>query len=370
MRLVSLLPSATEIVYALGLGEDLVGVTFECDEPPAARAEKTVVVGGRDTSGMTPGEIDAYVRTQMASGADLYTLHAEALAGLDPELILTQDLCRVCALPSGHVEDALDHLGCQADVLSLDPHSLDEVLDSILAVGQRTGVPDRAARLVGQLRARLTRIAGAVAGRPAPRVAVVEWVDPPFTAGHWVPDLVSAAGGQPVAAHPRARSVETTWADIAAAAPDLVVVAPCGYHLAGAIAQARSVVQNLPGTAVWAIDADGIVVRPGPRLVDGVEAIAAILHPDAVPAAPPGMVPRVPPATEHSAADDNIDIAEAEAIRARPGPRIPQDVIEEMMDADDPAHDAMAAALDARNGEDLPPEAVRALWETIRPHGR
>ena len=287
MRLVSLLPSATEIVYALGLGEELVGVTFECDEPAAARAEKAVVVAGRDTSGMTPGEIDDYVRTQLAAGRDLYTLHAEALAALAPDLILTQDLCRVCALPSGHVEEALDYLGCQAEVLSLDPHSLDEVLDSILAVGQRTGVQDRAAHLVGELRARLTRTAARVAGLRPPRVAVVEWVDPPFTAGHWIPDLVIAAGGQPVAARPGAPSVATSWPAVAAAAPDYVVVAPCGYHLPGAIGQAQSVARALPGAEVWAIDADGIVVRPGPRLVDGVEAIASILHPDAVPAAPP-----------------------------------------------------------------------------------
>ena len=134
MRLVSLLPSATEIVYALGLGDDLAGVTFECDEPPAARAEKKIVVSGRDTAGMTPGEIDSYVRSQLAAGEDLYTLHARALAGLAPDLILTQDLCRVCALPSGHVNEALDYLGCRADVLTLDPHSLAEVLASILAV--------------------------------------------------------------------------------------------------------------------------------------------------------------------------------------------------------------------------------------------
>ncbi len=287
MRLVSLLPSATEIVYALGLGDDLVGITFECDEPAAARREKTVVVGGRDTRGMTPGEIDSYVRAHLAAGADLYTLHAEALAQLEPDLILTQDLCRVCALPSGHVEDALDYLGCRADVLSLDPHSLDEVLDSVLAVGQATGVPGRAARLVGELRARLDRTAARVAGRPRPRVAVVEWVDPPFTAGHWVPDLVSAAGGQPVAAHPGASSVQASWPEIAAAVPEVIVVAPCGYHLPGAIEQARTVARALPGPAVWAIDADGIVVRPGPRLVDGVEAIAAILHP-VDPVDPPG----------------------------------------------------------------------------------
>jgi len=293
VRLVSLLPSATEIVYALGLGDDLVGVTFECDEPPAARTEKTVVVGGRDTSGMTPGEIDSYVRDQLAAGADLYTLRAEALAALQPDLILTQDLCRVCALPSGHVEDALDFLGCQADVLSLDPHSIDEVLDSILAVGRRTGVADRAGRLVAELRARLARVATSVAGRGTPQVAVIEWVDPPFTAGHWIPDMVSAAGGLPVAATPGEPSVPTTWSAIAAAVPDHVVVAPCGYHLPGAIDQARTVASHLPGIPVWAIDADGIVVRPGPRLIDGVEAIASILHQDAVPAAPAGTVRRV-----------------------------------------------------------------------------
>jgi iron complex transport system substrate-binding protein len=295
VRLVSLLPSATEIVYALGLGENLVGVTFECDEPAAARAEKTVVVGGRDTRGMTPGEIDSYVRTQLAAGRDLYTLHADALALLQPDLILTQDLCRVCALPSGHVEDALDYLGCHADVLSLDPHSLDDVLDSILMVGQRAGVMDRARQLVGELRARLDRTTARVAGRRRPRVAVVEWVDPPFTAGHWVPDLVTAAGGEPVAARPGERSVQTTWPAIAAAAPEHVVVAPCGYHLAGAIEQAQLAAAKLPGAAVWAIDADGIVVRPGPRLVDGVEAIASILHPgDAAPASP-AAVHRVTP---------------------------------------------------------------------------
>ena len=182
MRLVSLLPSATEIVYALGLGDDLVGVTFECDEPPAARTEKTVVVGGRDTSGMTAGEIDAYVRTHLAEGGDLYTLHAGALAALEPELILTQDLCRVCALPSGHVEEALDHLGCRADVVSLDPYTLDQVLGTFIEVARAAGVEERGAELVAGLRARLDRVGAAVAGRPRPRVAIVEWVDPPFTA--------------------------------------------------------------------------------------------------------------------------------------------------------------------------------------------
>jgi len=293
MRLVSLLPSATEIVYALGLGDRLVGVTFECDEPASARAEKTVVVGGRDTRGMTPGEIDDYVKAQLSAGGDLYTLHADALAGLDPDLILTQDLCRVCALPSGHVSDALDHLGCQADVVSLDPYTLAEVFGTFTEVARAAGVPARGADLVAALRARLGRVARAVAARPRPRVVVVEWVDPPFTAGHWVPDLVRAAGGEPVAARPGARSVETTWDELAGARPDVVVVTPCGFHLDGAAGQAEMVAPRFPGVQVWAIDGDGLVVRPGPRLVDGVEAIAAILHPGSVPEPPAGAIRRV-----------------------------------------------------------------------------
>jgi iron complex transport system substrate-binding protein len=293
MRLVSLLPSATEIVYALGLGDDLVGVTFECDEPASARAEKTVVVGGRDTRGMSPAEIDDYVKGRLAAGGDLYTLHAGALAGLNPELIITQDLCRVCALPSGQVSDALDYLGCRADVVSLDPYTLDEVLGTVLAVGARAGVPERANDLVLGLRARLARAAAAVVGRPRPRVAVVEWVDPPFPAGHWVPDLVSAAGGTPVAARPGARSAQTTWDEFTAAAPDVVLVSPCGFHLEGAAKQAEAVAPRFPGAAVWAIDGDGLIVRPGPRLIDGVETLAAILHPGAVPAVPANAAIRV-----------------------------------------------------------------------------
>ena len=287
-----MLPSATEIVYALGLADQLVGVTFECDEPPAARTEKAVVVGGRDTRGMSPAQIDAYVRERTAAGEDLYTLHAGALAELDPDLILTQDLCRVCALPSGTVQDALDHLGCRAGVLSLDPHTLDDVLDTIVRIGARTGTGDRAARLVSGLRDRLADVAAAVAGRPRPRVAVVEWVDPPFTAGQWVPDLVDAAGGRAVSARPGRPSGPTTWAEIADEEPDVVVVAPCGYHLDGAVEQARVVADRLPGRPVWAIDGDGLVVRPGPRLVDGVAALASILHPGAVPEVP-GSVLRI-----------------------------------------------------------------------------
>jgi iron complex transport system substrate-binding protein len=282
VRVVSLLPSATEIVYALGAEDDLVGVTFECDEPVRARLDKTVVVGGRDTSAMSPAAIDTYVREQVAAGADLYTLDAGALASLDPDLILTQDLCRVCALPSGQVDAALDHLGCTADVLSLDPYTLEEVLASITAVGDRLGVADRAATLLADLRRRLAVTAAAVADRPRPRVAVVEWIEPLFTGGHWIPDQVTAAGGQAVAAHPGQRSAVTDWTAVRDADPQVVLVAPCGFGLDNAAAQATTVAERLPGRQVWALDGNALVVRPGPRLVDGVETIAAILHPDAI----------------------------------------------------------------------------------------
>ncbi|WP_199522426.1 ABC transporter substrate-binding protein [Geodermatophilus marinus] len=284
MRIVSLLPSATDVVAALGLGADLVGMTFECTAPEGSAP--VVVVGGLETAGMTPGEVDAAVRARASAGEDLYTLHADALAGLDADLVLTQDLCRVCALPGATVAEALGHLGSTAQVLTLDPHTLDDVLATVTAVGRAAGVPDRAADLVARLRGRLDAVAAAVAGRPRPRVVVVEWVDPPFTAGHWVPDLVTAAGGEPVGATSGARSVPTTWDEVRRATADLVLVAPCGYGLAAAVEQARSVRDELPGVPVWAIDADGLVVRPGPRLVEGVAAIASVLHPDAVPPSP------------------------------------------------------------------------------------
>lgn len=181
---------------------------------------------------------------------------------------------------------ALGHLGCDADVLALDPYSLDDVLDTFGEVAARAGVPERGVGLQTVLRTRLAELATALASAPRPRVAVVEWVDPPFTAGHWIPDMVRAAWGEPVASTPHERSVPTTWSAVAEARPDIVVVSPCGYHLDGAAEQSALVQRALPGTQVWAIDGDGLVVRPGPRVVDGVEALASILHPDRVPPDP------------------------------------------------------------------------------------
>ena len=281
MRIASLLPSATEIVHLLGLDDDLVGVTFECDVPADARTRHPVLVGGLDTAGLAPAEIDALVRERIAAGDDLYRLDEAAFRAADPDVVLTQDLCRVCALDASTTQGALDRLGCSADVVTLDPSTLDEVLDGVLAVGRATGSTERAEAAVGALRARLAAVADRVAGAPRPSVFTLEWSDPPFLSGHWVPDLVEAAGGRAVHAVRGGRSVPTDWASIAEADPDVVVVAPCGFDLDGAAAQATDVLDRLPErAAVWAIDADGLVVRPGPRLVDGVEALATALHPD------------------------------------------------------------------------------------------
>lgn len=279
MRIVSLIPSATEIAFALGLGDQVVGVTFECDFPAEARAGRSIVVGGLDTHGLDSAAIDALVRAKVEAGEVLYTLDEPAFRALDADLVLTQDLCRVCALDAGSVDDALVRLSCDADVLTLDPHTVDEVLGTIAAVGAATGTEHRATELVTEFRARSTRVAERVADRARPKVFVLEWPDPPFLAGHWVPELVSAAGGEPVDSRVGERSVPTSWDAIAAAQPDVVIVASCGFDVDGTAAHAAQVMGHLSASAqVWAIDANAVVVRPGPRLIDGIETIAALLH--------------------------------------------------------------------------------------------
>lgn len=293
VRIASLLPAGTEIAGRLGLAGDLVGVTFECDEPAGVRERVPVVVDTALPHGASPGEIDAVVRARAARGLPMYDLDRAVLAAADPELILTQDLCAVCALPGSTVAQAQAEIGTRARVLSLDPHRLTEVLEVIAAVGAAAGAPDAASALVAELRGRLDAVAAAVRGRPAPRVLALEWTDPPFLPGHWVPDLVTAAGGTAVGAVPGGRSVATTWADLPGPA-DVVLVASCGFGLDDAVAQARAVLDRLPtGVPVWAVDSASYVVRAGPRLVDGVEAVAAALHPGAVPDPPAGRIARV-----------------------------------------------------------------------------
>jgi iron complex transport system substrate-binding protein len=283
MRIASLLPAATEIVAALGRADDLVGVTFECDTPGQIAHHLPIMVRGLDTEGRSPGEIDAMVREFADSGDPMYRLDEAALATAKPDVILTQDLCRVCALASHEVAVALERLetiGCTARVVSLDPHRLDEVLGSIIAVGDAIGASDEARSLTDHLNDRLSAVRQHLpATVAAPRTFVLEWPDPPFLAGHWIPDLVTAAGGEAVLAAPGRRSVETTWERISATDPEVVIVAPCGFGLTEATAIAEQSAHRLPDhTAIWAIDADGYTVRPGPRLVDAVEQIERALH--------------------------------------------------------------------------------------------
>jgi iron complex transport system substrate-binding protein len=284
VRVVSLLPSATEIVFALGQGEDLVGVTFECDHPPEARS-RPVVSTSSLPEGLTPAEIDAAVSARVSAGEDLYHLDEHALADLDADVILTQDLCAVCAVDLERVDDALAYLGCSARVVTLDPSSLDEVIASILVVGDVLGVRADAERVVEALRRRLELLTGALHDAPPRAVMVLEWTDPPFSAGHWVPDLVVAGGGAPVLAHPGQNSMRIEWSAVRTARADVVVVAPCGYHLDRAAELAQQLVASdlvPPGAEVWAVDADSHFVRPGPRLVDGAEVMGRILHPDRI----------------------------------------------------------------------------------------
>lgn len=283
MRIVSLLPSTTEILFALGAGDDVVGVTFECDYPTEART-RTIVSTSAMPEGLTPPEIDAFVADAMRRGEDLYHLDAGALSSLDADLVVTQDLCAVCAVDVSVVDDALAHLGCTAEVLTIDPHTLDDVLESVATLGKATAREAQADALVASLRARLDAVVRRTAGRPRPRAVVLEWTEPPFAPGHWVPEMVGLAGGVCVLGTAGEKSFRVDWEQVAGSTPEVVVCAPCGYGLEQSTALAEELVASgvLPSDVpVWAVDANASFARPGPRLVDGVEALAAILHPDA-----------------------------------------------------------------------------------------
>ena len=281
-KIISLLPSATEILFELGLGDQVVGVTFECDFPAEAKSKRIVSTSALPEN-LTPAEIDVIVKQRMEAGEDLYRLDRGAFADLDPDLVVTQDLCAVCAVDVSEVDDALQFLACTADVVTLDPMSLDEVIESIGTVAAATGTENQATPLQASLRDRLAAVTNRVGDADAPSVVVLEWTDPAFTAGHWVPDLVTAAGGRSLLGHPGENSVGVEWPTITDSAADIIVVSPCGYRLDGAIELGNDVIAQgvLPTDAqVWAVDADAFMVRPGPRVVEGVEVLSTIFHAD------------------------------------------------------------------------------------------
>jgi iron complex transport system substrate-binding protein len=285
MRIVSLVPNGTEILFALGAGEQVVGVSHECDYPEEAR-RRPILTGSALATGMSAAEVDAAVTAQVASGASLYTLDEARIADLAPDLIVTQNLCPVCAVSTAQVDEALRPLPRCPDLLSLDPRSLADVLADIRRVGAATGRADEAAALIADLERRLAGVRERVAGRPRPRVAALEWLDPPFAGGHWVPEMIALAGGEDVLNRPGDGSRRMTWEEVAAADPEVIVAMPCGYDAAGAQAQVdlaadRPEWRRLRAVRegrVAAVDANGCFSRPGPRLVDGIERLAAILH--------------------------------------------------------------------------------------------
>jgi iron complex transport system substrate-binding protein len=285
-RIVSLLPASTDMLWFLGLGDRVVGVTYECTVPdPSTLPPKvTDTIIPPDAS---PAEIDKIIGAAMAEGRQLYELDRELLAELDPDLIVTQDLCRVCALPAGDVEAALDVLDCSADVFSYDPMNLTQVLDGITELGRIAGASAAALTKVDRLRERVEASLD-VPREHRPKVLFLEWPDPPYGPGHWIPDQIRAAGGEPVLANAGGRSSAMSWDDVAACEAEVLIVGPCGFSEAEAAEQLQTVLQRpeiagLPAaqtSRVHAIDADRYIVRPGPSLVDGIGVLADLIHGD------------------------------------------------------------------------------------------
>ena len=288
MRIVSLVPSATETLFALGLGGEVVAVTHECDHPAAALELPKVtrdVIG----PGLPAGEIDRAVRELTLQGRSIYELDADRLAALAPDLIVTQALCSVCAVSYEDVRAIAERMEPRPEVIALDPHTLGEVLGDIRTVAQATDSKDEGVELVQDAARRIDRVRLAVRGAEPVRVAALEWLDPVFVAGHWTPQLIEYAGGIDVLGLSGEPSEERTWEEVIAARPEVVVVMPCGYDAERALAEAEDHADELAAVKaarIVAVDAAGFFSRPGPRLVDGLELLAHILHPGRVPEAP------------------------------------------------------------------------------------
>ena len=284
MRIVSLVPSATEMLFALGLGPDVIAVTHECDYPPAARELPRVT---RDAlpGGLSAAEIDAAVKQRTLGGASIYELDADALRKLAPDLIVTQALCSVCAVSYDDVRAVAKETESRPRVISLDPHTVGEVLGDVRTLAMATGRVDAAAELVRDSSRRIDRIRLAVRGARRPRVVALEWLDPPFAAGHWTPQLIEYAGGEDMLGFAGEHSEERTWHEVAASQPDIVIVMPCGYGAEIAHREAemhRDELASLGAGEVAAVDAASYFSRPGPRIVDGLELLAHIIHPELV----------------------------------------------------------------------------------------
>jgi len=290
MRIVSLVPHATELLFALGLGDDVVAVTHECDHPPGA-LELPRVTKDRLPAGLSAGEIDAAVRASVAGEGTIYELDTDLLQTLEPDLIVTQELCPVCAVTYDEVVKEAERIVSCPKVIALDPKTIGETMGDIRTVAAATGARDAALDLVARQRARIDRVRIAVKDAERPTVAAIEWFDPVFTAGHWTPQLIDLAGGIDVLGFAGEHSEQTTWEMVAAARPEVVVCMPCGYDAARSLQEAEAFADELRSVGaqrVVAVDAAAYFSRPGPRLIDGLELMAHILHPDLVPEPPQG----------------------------------------------------------------------------------
>ncbi|MBA3327814.1 MAG: cobalamin-binding protein [Solirubrobacterales bacterium] len=288
MRIVSLVPHATELLFALGLDDDVVGVTHECDHPSQA-CEREHVTRDRLPAGLSAAEIDAAVREHTERGESIYSLDVDTLRDLEPDLIVTQALCSVCAVSHDDVTEIAGELPSAPRVISLDPTTYGETLADVRTIAQATGTRDAALDLIARTARRADVVRLAVRGRPCPRVAALEWLDPVFVAGHWTPQIIEMAGGEDVLGFAGERSEQATWEMVAASRPDVVVAMPCGYDAPRAHAEALMFADRLRGVGagqVVAVDASAYFSRPGPRLVDGLELLAHVLHPGRVPDAP------------------------------------------------------------------------------------
>ena len=291
MRICSLLPSSTEIVFALGLEENLVAVTHECDYPPGAR-RKPVVVNSilEEEEKLSSARIDEIVSRYRAEGKSVYLIDSERLREIKPDLIITQGLCDVCAVSENEVTELREILGSSPEILSLEPSTVGEVMDSILLLGEVTGTGEKASRIVDGLRGRIESVEKKLSGeRYRPGVFCLEWLAPPYAAGHWVPEMVRTAGGEPLISREGEPSFKTTWDEILDSSPDYLILAPCGFD----VEKTLDAIEDVTGEVrqwhalravkkghCYIVDANSYFSRPSPRIVDGIELLAGIIHPD------------------------------------------------------------------------------------------
>lgn len=273
MRIVSLIPSATEIIGELGLTDNLVGRSCECNWPPSILNTAVVSLSRVDSLQLSGAQIDAQVRSALGDGKELYSIDEEVLRQLAPDVIITQDLCQVCAVSSDNICDV------GARVISLDPRTIDEVAESVAFLGAQLGVAAKGKQVADHMLERIEKVRRAVVGRKRPRVFIAEWLDPPFVSGHWIPEMVDAAGGIEVLGKPGVPSVTTSWQAVRDAKPEIVIFAPCGFDEVRAAKEAAVLVDQFdPNWQTACVNADRFFARPAPSIADGIEQLAKIFH--------------------------------------------------------------------------------------------